>query len=421
MVVWSRIRKDFPVLNQLYEGKSLIYFDSACMALKPIQVWEAMEYYYKYLGACGGAGRSTHSLGAETSLLTEQARQKVTSFINAESPNEIIWTRNATEGLNIIAATIPLTKDENVVTTTLEHHSGMLPFYKRCTETGSELRLVEAKEDGTFDPADFEEKIDDKTKIVSFVHASNLTGSVAPLEEVVRISHEHDALVISDDAQFAPHQKLDVRAIDVDFSVISIHKAVGPTGIGVLYGKYELLEELDMFLVGGDVIEDVVYENNKITPKYLPPPHKFEAGLQNYGGILGAGAAVDYLEKIGMDNIHNLEQKFSRKLLEGVLELDKFEIMGPMDYKQRTALVSFRPKSDSVNHNDVVEYFNELLPQHKILMRGGNMCVHPFQYQIGINPRKGEGVVRASLYIYNTMEEIEIFLGELENFAKVID
>ncbi len=157
MVVWSRIRKDFPVLNQLYEGKSLIYFDSACMALKPIQVWEAMEYYYKYLGACGGAGRSTHSLGAETSLLTEQARQKVTSFINAESPNEIIWTRNATEGLNIIAATIPLTKDENVVTTTLEHHSGMLPFYKRCTETGSELRLVEAKEDGTLDPADFEE------------------------------------------------------------------------------------------------------------------------------------------------------------------------------------------------------------------------------------------------------------------------
>jgi len=421
VVIWSRIRKDFPVLSQLYEGKSLIYFDSACMSLKPVQVWEAMEYYYKYLGACGGAGRSTHCLGAETSLLTEEARHKVTSFINAESPNEIVWTRNATEGLNIIAATIPLKKEENVVTTTLEHHSGMLPFYKRCKETGSELRFVEAKDDGTFDPADFEEKIDDNTKIVSFVHASNLTGTIAPLEEVVKIAHEHDALVVSDDAQFAPHQKLDVRAIDVDFSVLSVHKACGPTGIGVLYGKYDLLEELDMFLVGGDVIEDVIYQDKEVTPKYLPPPQKFEAGLQNYGGILGAGAAVDYLEKIGMENIHNLEQKFSRKLLEGILELEKFDVLGPLDYKQRTALASFRPKSNSVNHNDVAEYFNEMLPQYKILMRGGNMCVHPFQYQIGMSPKQGEGVVRASLYIYNTMEEIEIFLTELENFAKVID
>ncbi|MHA1952520.1 MAG: aminotransferase class V-fold PLP-dependent enzyme [Candidatus Heimdallarchaeaceae archaeon] len=421
MVIWSRIRKDFPVLNELYDGKSLIYFDSACMALKPVQVWEAMEYYYKYLGACGGAGRSTHSLGVETSLLTEEARDKLTNFINAESSNEIIWTRNATEGLNLVAATIPLEKDENVVTTTLEHHSGMLPFFKRCKETGSELRLVEAKEDGTLDPVDFEEKIDDKTKIVSFVHASNLTGTVAPLKEVVEIAHEHGALVISDEAQYAPHQKLDVRAIDVDFCVLSVHKACGPTGIGVLYGKYDLLESLDMFLVGGDVIEDVVYEGNNVIPKYLPPPHKFEAGLQNYGGMLGAGAAVDYLQNIGMDNVHNRELSFSKRLLEGILELDKFEVLGPLDYKQRAALVSFRPKSDVVNHNDIVEYFNELVPNHKILMRSGNMCVHPFQYQIGIQPNKGEGVVRASLYIYNTVNEIEIFLGALEDFAKAIE
>jgi len=421
MVIWSRIRKDFPVLNELYDGKSLIYFDSACMALKPIQVWEAMEYYYKYLGACGGAGRSTHSLGVETSLLTEEARDKITRFINAKSSNEIVWTRNATEGLNLVAATVPLEKDQNVVTTTLEHHSGMLPFFKRCKETGSELRLVKAKEDGTFDPADFEEKIDDKTKIVSFVHASNLTGTVAPLKEVVEIAHEHGALVVSDEAQFAPHQKLDVRDIDVDFCVLSVHKACGPTGIGVLYGKYEFLESLDMFMVGGDVIEDVVYDGNNVIPKYLPPPHKFEAGLQNYGGMLGAGAAVDYLENIGMDNIHNREQSFSKRLLEGILELDKFEVLGPLDYKQRAALVSFRPESDAVNHNDIVEYFNEMIPNHKILMRSGNMCVHPYQYQIGIKPNEGEGVVRASLYIYNTVNEIEIFLGALEDFARAIE
>ncbi len=421
MVVWSRIRKDFPVLNELYEGKSLIYFDSACMALKPIQVWEAMEYYYKYLGACGGAGRSTHSLGIETSLLTEESRQKLASFINAKSSNEIVWTRNATEGLNIVAATLPIKKDENVVTTSLEHHSGMLPFFKKCQETGSELRIVNAKPDGTFDLTDFEEKIDDKTKIVSFVHASNLTGTIAPLEYIVKIAHEHGAWVVSDEAQYAPHNKLDVRKLDVDFSVLSVHKACGPTGVGVLYGKYELLEKLGMFLVGGDVIEDVVYKDGKIIPKYLPPPHKFEAGLQNYGGMLGAGAAVDYLQKIGMDNIHKREQSFSRRLLEGVLELEKFEVLGPLDYKQRAALVSFRPKSGSMNHNDVTEYFNEMLPHRKILMRSGNMCVHPFQYQIGMSPAQGDGVTRASLYIYNTLEEIEIFLTALENFAKAID
>ena len=421
MVVWSRIRKDFPVLNQLYEGKSLIYFDSACMALKPVQVWEAMEYYYKYLGACGGAGRSTHCLGLETSLLTEEARKKMTSFINASDVNEIIWTRNATEGLNIIAATIPLKKEQNIVTTTLEHHSGMLPFLKRSKEVGSELRLVRAKNDGTFDVADFEKQIDDNTKIVSFVHASNLTGTIAPLREIIEIAHDHDALVVSDEAQYAPHAKLDVKSLDTDFSVLSIHKACGPTGVGVLYGKYDLLEELNMFLVGGDVIEDVIYENGQITAKYLPPPQKFEAGLQNYGGMMGAGAAIDYLQNIGMDNIRQREQFFSKKLLEGILELDKFDVLGPLDYKQRTALVSFRPKSAEVNHNDIAEYFNDMLPQHKILMRAGNMCVHPFQYQIGMSPAKGDGIIRASLYIYNTINEIEIFLSALEDFAKIIE
>ena len=293
MVVWSRIRRDFPVLNELYEGKGLIYFDSACMALKPIQVWEAMEYYYKYLGACGGAGRSTHSLGVETSLLTEESRQKIATFINAKSSNEIVWTRNATEGLNIVAATLPIKKDENVVTTSLEHHSGMLPFFKKCQETGSELRIVNAKPDGTFDPADFEEKIDDKTKIVSFVHASNLTGTIAPLEEIVKIAHEHDAWVVSDEAQFAPHDKLDVQKLDVDFSVLSIHKACGPTGIGVLYGKYERLEELGMFLVGGE--KGIIQEQKEV--------FDCVANKVVHCGDLGCGVTMKLINNMCVQNI----------------------------------------------------------------------------------------------------------------------
>lgn len=421
MSIWSRIRRDFPILNELHEGKILIYFDSACMALKPVQVLEAIEYYYRYLGACGGAGRSTHSLGEETTYLTEAARQKVASFINAKSPNEIVWTRNTTEALNLIASTISVEKGQNFVTTTLEHHSGMLPFYKRARQEGIELRLVEAQEDGQFNLADFEAKIDDNTRIVSLVHASNLTGTIAPLKEIVEIAHDHGALVVSDEAQYVPHRKLDVQALDVDFAAISMHKALGPTGVGILYGKYDLLEELDMFLVGGDVIEDVIYKDNQIIPKYLPPPHKFEAGLQNYAGMMGAGAAVDYLKNIGMDKIHEREQYLGKKLLEGMLEFDQFDILGPKDPKLRSALVAFYPKSDAITHNDIAIYMNEMLPSHKIMMRAGGHCVHPFQYQIGLDPSKGKGTVRASLYIYNTPNEIEVFLGALEDFARVME
>ncbi|MHA1303249.1 MAG: aminotransferase class V-fold PLP-dependent enzyme [Candidatus Heimdallarchaeaceae archaeon] len=421
MVVWQRIRRDFPVLDQLYDGKRLIYFDSACMALKPIQVWEAMEYYYKNLGACGGSGRSTHSLGSETSLLAEEAREKAAAFINAGSSKEIIWTRNATEGLNLIASTISLKKEQNIVTTSLEHHSGMLPFYKRCREEGCEFRIVDAKKNGTFDLSDFEKKIDDNTRLVSLVHASNVTGTIAPLKEIIDIAHEHGAYVVSDEAQYAPHAKLDVRDLDVDFSVLSMHKACGPTGMGILYGKYEILEELDMYLVGGDVIEDVIYKDGEIIPKYLPPPHKFEAGLQDYAGIIGVGAAIDYLTKIGMDEIHKREQVLLRKLLNGILELEQVEVIGSTEVKNRAALVSFRPKSDLVNQNDVAMYMNDMLPHHRILMRAGNHCVHPFAYSIGLNPGRGEGTVRASLYIYNTFNEIEVFLSALEDFVKTID
>ncbi|UJG39815.1 MAG: cysteine desulfurase [Candidatus Heimdallarchaeum aukensis] len=420
MVVWHRIRKDFPVLDQLYEGKRLIYFDSACMSLKPKQVWETIEYYYRYLGACGGAGRSTHSLGTETSLLAEEARDKVAKFINAKDSREIIWTRNATEGLNIAANSISITKDQNIVTTSLEHHSGMLPFYERAKKVGSEFRIVNASKDGRFDLADFEKKIDGNTRIVSLVHASNVTGTIAPLKEIIEIAHEHNALVISDEAQYAPHAPLDVRKLDVDMAVLSMHKACGPTGMGVLYGKYDILEEMDMFLVGGDVIEDVVYKDGKIIPKYLPPPHKFEAGLQNYAGMMGVGAAVDYLMNIGMEEVHNREQSLLRKLLRGMLDLEGIEIIGSTELKDRAALVSFRPKSDVVSHNDISMYMNDMLPHHRIMMRAGNHCVHPFAYSIGMDPSKGEGSVRASLYIYNTFDEIEVFLGALEEFLRTI-
>ncbi|MHA2065707.1 MAG: aminotransferase class V-fold PLP-dependent enzyme, partial [Candidatus Thorarchaeota archaeon] len=267
------LRDDFPVLNRKINGRSIVYLDSACMALKPTQVMNAMNEYYEQYPACGG--RSIHKFGEEASNAYTAAREKFASFLNAAEPEECVWTRNATESLNIVAACVKLPSDGKIVTTTLEHHSGSLPYVERARRDGLRIEVVEAKGDGTFDIEDWKRIIDSKTRLVSVVHSSNVTGTVTPLREIIEIAHDHGALVMSDDAQYAPHHPLDVQNLDVDFSAISVHKMCGPTGMGVLYGKLDHLKEMDMFLVGGDTVADVRYENGQMIPEYLPPPEKF--------------------------------------------------------------------------------------------------------------------------------------------------
>jgi cysteine desulfurase/selenocysteine lyase len=380
------------------------------MALKPRQVVAAMNEYYEQYPACGG--RSIHKLGEEASNAYTASREKIARFLNAQEFEECIWTRNATESLNIVAACVDLPKDAKILTSTLEHHSGSLPFVERARRDGLKIEVVKAKDDGTFDIEDWKQAIDSKTKLVSIVHSSNVTGTVAPLEAIIEIAHDRGALVMSDDAQYAPHHPLDVQESDVDFSAISVHKMCGPTGMGVLYGKLGLLKSMDMFLVGGDTVSDVRYENGKIIPEYLPPPEKFEAGLQNYAGAIGAGAAAEYLQKIGMNTIEKHERTLLESALKELKNSEHVKILGTDDINMKTGLVAFSLDTVEAAH-DVAAFLND---EYNVMIRSGWHCAGPFHYQMGIKP--SVGTARASFYLYNNMDDVQAFL---EGMAALIE
>ena len=406
MVDWTKIRGDFPALERKINGHPVVYLDSACMALKPRQVIDAMNEYYEMYPACGG--RSIHTFGKEASEAYTAARGKFAKFLNADREEECIWTRNATESLNIVASSVNLPKGSKIITTSLEHHSGSLPFVERAKRDGLEIEIIKAQNDGTFDIEDWKNAIDNNTSLVSVVHSSNVTGTIAPMKEIVEIAHDRGALVMCDDAQYAPHHPLDVQAADVDFSAISVHKMCGPTGMGVLYGKMEHLENMKMALYGGDTVSDVKFQNGKIIPEYLPPPEKFEAGLQNYAGAIGAGAAAEYLQSIGMHEIEKHERSLLEVALKKMLNMEHVHILGTEDIRIKTGLVTFSVDTVPSAH-DVATFLND---EYNIMVRSGWHCVGPFHYQMGIDPKKG--TARASFYLYNNMDDVKAFLDGLE-------
>ncbi|MGC9779033.1 MAG: aminotransferase class V-fold PLP-dependent enzyme [Candidatus Heimdallarchaeota archaeon] len=415
MVDWVKIRDDFPTVKRKIDGKPIIYLDSACMAFKPNQVIDALCYYYHNLGACGG--RSIHSLARETTELRDAAREKIAKHVNSRSTNEIIWVRNTTEAMNLVANSLHFEKGQEIITTNLEHHSGVLPFHKVVKRKGLKLKIVDANDEGLFNIEDFENAIDKNTKLISIVHTSNVSGTTAPLEEIIKIAHDYGAYVVSDDAQYFPHKKMDVQKSDADFCTVSMHKALGPTGIGFLYGKEHLLKEMDSFLVGGDTIKDVKYENGEMIPTYLEPPYKFEAGLQNYAGEIGAGAAVDYLNSIGMENIEAREKILTEKLFDALKDVQGIKIVGPMDPSKRHSLVAFKLKNIDTA-GDIANYLDNDVEGYKIMIRAGAHCTNPFHYSLGIKP--SEGTARASIYLYNTEEEIQILKEALETLGELI-
>lgn len=410
MVDWAKIRDDFPALEREINGRPVVYLDSACMAMKPRQVINAMNEYYELYPACGG--RSIHRFGKEASESYIAARGKFAKFLNAAHVEECIWTRNATESINIVASSVKLPKGSKIITTSLEHHSGSLPFVERAKRDGLKIEVVKAKPDGTFDLEDWKQAIDNNTSLISVVHSSNVTGTVAPMKEIVEIAHDHGALVMSDDAQYAPHHPLDVQALDVDFSAISVHKMCGPTGMGVLYGKLEHLESMNMALYGGDTVRDVKFEDGKIKPEYLPPPEKFEAGLQNYAGAIGAGAATEYLQSIGMKEIENHERSLLDVALKKMLDMEHVHILGTDDISIKTGLVTFTVDTVPSAH-DVATFLND---EFNVMVRSGWHCVGPFHYQMGIDPKKG--TARASFYLYNNMDDVKAFLDGLETLIE---
>jgi len=420
MVDWSAVRDDFPIVKRTVRGKSIIYFDSAGMSLRPYPVMQAMDGYYTAMSSCGG-NRAAHALALETNEACAEARSEVAQFIGARRDDEVIWTRNTTEALNLVSHAWPWRRERggNIVTTLLEHHSGVLPFWKATQAHDLQLRVVETDSCGRMDIARFEDAIDDRTQMVSVVMASNFTGTYAPISEICKLAHRHGAAVIGDGAQYVPHRSTQVGSLGLDFLAFSAHKMLGPSGMGVLWGKYDLLDRtLDTFMVGGDTVVDVEYRNGEIVPSFKPPPGKFEAGLQNYAGIIGTGAAVQYLKKLGMEQVERREQELKTALFDAMEKVPKLEVVGPplSERANRGALLTFKvPASTFSDPKELVMYMDEVADV-PVMMRTGGHCSHPFQYRYGLDPKKG--TARVSLYIYNTPEECQLFAAELkEAFA----
>ena len=393
------VREDFPIFR-----RGVIYVDSACMALKPLQVISASNKYYEEFPAC--AGRSVHSL---TKKLTEEinlSRKNIAKFFGAKS-KEIVFTRNTTESINLIAHSLDLKKGDVVITSDKEHNSNLLPWQKMVTKKGIIHKVVVSKKDNTFDLDKFEKILDaGNVKLVSIVYTSNLDGITNPIREIIRIAHKSGALVLVDAAQAAPHMEINVKKLDVDFLACSGHKMAGPSGIGLLYGKYELLEKLDPFLVGGETVFDSTYDS----ASWEKPPLKFEAGLQNYSGILGFSEAINYLKKIGMKVIAKHESELNEVLTKGLSEIKGIEFISDISPSKKSGIVSFNIKG--IDPHQIALMLNS---SANIMCRSGAHCVHSW-----FNSKGLDGCVRFSLYFYNTKEECLVIIERLKEIIRIL-
>lgn len=394
-----KIRNSYPALHRQINNKKLVYFDNACAMLKPQIVIDSINYYYNNLGGCAGS-RGTYSLNQETNEICEKARELVGEFINATS-KEVIWTKNTTESINLVANSFNFKPEDEVIVSTIDHHSNILPFYEQ-KKRGVKLKVLEIKNE--FDPEKLKNLITKKTKMIAMTHASNVTGQVLPMKKICKIAHDNNVLVLSDEAQYVAHKKLDLKKIGADFAAFSSHKIGGDTGLGVLYVKQGLLNQLENYNVGGSTVTDVKYKKQKFEPSYVGGVRRFEAGLQHYSGIIGLGAAVKHLMNVGLENIEEHEKKLMKLLWEKMSQFD-FEFLSEK-HKNNLAILSFIP---NINPSDFAIYMDKELNHYKIMMRAGNHCANPLYYFRGIKPYLGEGSVRISLFAYNTKKEIEIF------------
>ena len=398
----SKIRRDFPVLQREVSGKPIVYMDSACMALKPKQVTDAMADYYNRLSSCGG--RSVHKLATEVTIKFEEGRERMRRFIHANDHREIIFLRNTTEGINLVSQSLDLKKGDVVVTTDREHNSNLVPWLRVRDTKGIKHVAFKSKEDNTFDLEAFEKFMSKKVKLVSMVHTGNLDGYSIPAAEIIKIAHDHGALVMLDGAQSVPHQHIDVKKLDVDFFAYSVHKMLGPTGTGVLYGKFSLLEEMAPYNVGGDTVEKTTYGEYKM----LKPPSKFEAGLQDYAGVIGAAVAAEYVMNVGQENIHAHEVRLTEIITKGFKDVDGLKIIGPADPALRGGIASFN--IEGMEPHDIAMILDEVA---NIMIRSGMHCVHSW-----FNAHNMRGSARASLYIYNTEEEAKLLVDTVKDVVK---
>ena len=404
------IAQDFPILSRkIRDGKRLVYLDSGATSQKPNVVIDAESDFYRLHNAA--VHRGAHQLAEEATDAYEGAREIVAQFLSA-SVDEIVFTKNATESLNLISYAMGnaapgnrfhLKAGDSIVVTEMEHHANLIPWQQLAARTGATLKWFTVTDDGRLDLSQLNSMIDEKTKVVALTHQSNVLGTINPLEEITKRAHEVGAVVVLDACQSVPHMKTDVKALDIDFLAFSGHKAVGPTGIGVFWGRAELLADLPPFLTGGSMIENVTMES----ATWAPAPKKFEAGVPNMAQAVGLGAALTYLTKIGMDNIHQHEIVLTKYLLEGLSAITDLRIIGPKTTELRGGVVSFT--LGDIHPHDLGQY----LDSQGIAVRTGHHCAWPLTRKLGV-----PATTRASVYLYNTTDDLDALITGVQGAQK---
>tara|TARA_B100001287_G_scaffold240523_1_gene214966 strand:+ start:993 stop:2207 length:1215 start_codon:yes stop_codon:yes gene_type:complete len=392
--MFTNLRDDFPTLR----GENApAYLDNACVTLKPDSVINSITDYYSMYPGCGG--RSVHRYGTQVSRLVSEARHSVANFINAKSTNEIVFTRNATHSINQIAKGMTWSEGDVVITGDREHNSNLVPWLQLVEEKGIDHRIVESNPDNTFNMQKFEdlcEEVGERLKLVSLSHVGNLDGISIPIKQITKVAHQYDALMAVDGAQSTPHMRVDVQDLDIDFLSFSIHKMCGPSGMGGLWGRYELLESLRSIQSGGQTVETSYYDSLK----WAAPPSKFEGGLGNFAGMIASGKAIQYLSKLDMNAVHEHEIKLNNIITNKIKHLDAIEIIGPENANQRGGICSIL-MGDLPSH-DIAILLDEAAG---IMVRSGQHCVHSWFNSRGYD----NGSLRASAYFYNTEEDANLF------------
>ena len=398
-------RNDFPTLQG---DNPPAYLDNACVTLKPQSVINSIHRYYTETPGCGG--RSVHRYGTAISKAVSDARTKLGTFLNAATPNEIVFTRNATHSINQIAHGMSWQKGDVVLTTDREHNSNLVPWLQLEQEQGIDHRVVPSNEDNTFDMEAFEAACADagkNLKMVAMSHVGNLDGVAAPIEQITKVAHDHDALVAIDGAQSTPHMNVDVQALDIDFLSFSIHKMCGPSGMGGLWGRYDLLDNLRTIQSGGQTVQSSTYTE----ATWAKPPARFEGGLGNFSGRMATGAAIDYLAGLDMNAVHEHEVKLNRIMTDGVKDLSGVSIIGPEDPSQRGGICSLL--MDGLPAHDVALLLDEAAG---VMVRSGQHCVHSWFADRG-HP---QGSLRASAYLYNNEEDVRRFVDTLNEIVHTL-
>lgn len=400
----EELKKDFPILNQEINNHRLVYLDNGATTQKPIQVINALKNYYEKFH--GNPHRGAHHLSIVATEEYDLAKEKVKEFINAKSIEEIIFTKNTTESINLVANTYGkefVNENDEIVIAISEHHSNILPWQKVARDNKAILKYMYLNEEGRITEEEFKSKITNKTKLVSLAQMSNVLGTIYPVEEIIDHAHKMGAVVLIDGAQSTPHMKVDIQKLDADFFVFSAHKMLGPMGIGVLYGKKELLKKMPPFLMGGDMIE-YVYEQEAT---FAPIPFKFEGGTQNVEGAVGFRAAIEYLEKVDIDNIYEHEKILTEYALEKMLALPYLNIQGPKNVEKKGGIISFT--MDDIHPHDI----STILDSYGIAVRAGHHCAQPLMRYLNI-----PATTRISFYLYNTKDDIDQFIDGIKNVRK---